>query len=186
MILIASATTGSNATEVVFSNIPQTYRHLMITGSIRGTTGSVSYSSSETILNSRTTNDYQGNTLIRSTRSNTGSSAADGMFNGAYYTYYNTTWDGMSNNNWSSTVYGSHEYWLLDYTSTWDKSSLVREANPRYIGVNDSVQNIMFTPLMINSGTIGAVTSVTVRIYNGGETFAVGSRLYLYGTKNLS
>jgi hypothetical protein len=158
---IAVATVDSSgASSITFSNIPQTYRHLQIRGSIRG--GNESGMSAA--FNGSTGN---GHTLF-------GANAARGSFVESGVIPIG----GTPNSANTSSVFGALVCDILDYSVT-TKNKTTRSFYGTAMNVSGN------TYVMFSSGlwaSTSAITSIVLTL-SGSGSFAENSRLSLYGIR---
>lgn len=165
--LIETKTLGTAASEIEFTNIPQTYTDLVVLSSLRETTGT-----SNVFLGYRLT--INGSTSI-SVRMLQGSGTGRGSFtNSAGEFGANISGAGSTSN-----TFGSHTLYITNYASTTTNKSIsydgVMENN-----ATESYQNIAAGLYASNT----AITSLSIRGVDAGgiqRNLAVGSTVSLYG-----
>lgn len=162
-LLIQSATVGSGgASEMVFSNIPQTYTDLLLRTSTRNstTTGEIKLK-----INGGTTNQTD----------------KVAYFVGAstYGSNDGTSIRATANVSTSpANTFSSAEHYFADYTNT----SINKVVSTRSFGEdNGTTDNAIYLGAGIWANT-GAITSLTV--YNSAGNMEQYSTAYLYGIKN--
>jgi hypothetical protein len=157
--LIAKTTLGSNAANMQFTSIPQTYDDLLLLVSARGTAAAATEFLLMLLNGSGTTSNpryLQGN----------GSSAGSGANVGSFMGY-------MPGSNATSNTFGNTEIYIPNYAGSTAKSvssSTVMETNATAAQIG------------AHAGIYGSSAVTSIEINNGG-TLLAGSSMYLYGIK---
>jgi hypothetical protein len=158
MVGIASADNGS----ANFSSIPQIYKDLYVTGSIRGTNANTIEFANLT-LNASSSNIYSQTHIVGNGSTN---STARSPYSGAFYL------GTIAGNNATANLFSTYEIWVLDYANTSSTKTVIwRVAGD----ANGSGQTILGTGQFFQN--VG-ITSLNVFGSNGSQ---IGTRHSLYG-----
>jgi hypothetical protein len=163
--LIDKATVGSGGTSSInFNTIPSTYTDLMVLVNIRYSTGGQTATSTWIQFNGLTTN--------QTSRMLSG--------NGATASSYTDTKIFAQSNGSTSTAstFGNSQFYIPNYTSSNFKSVSID-------GVSENNSTTAYAELAAGLwSSTAAITSITLKEYNGSYTIAENSTAYLYGIKN--
>jgi hypothetical protein len=163
--LIESYTVGSGGqSDVTFSTIPQTYTDLCVVFSARYSTGGQIGTATWIQFNGLTTN--QTSVMLNG--------------NGAADTSYSDTKIFAQSNGSTSTAstFGNSQFYIPNYTSSNFKSVSID-------GVSENNATTAYVELAAGLwSSTAAITSITLKEYNGSYTIAQHSTFYLYGIKN--
>lgn len=158
MVGIASADNGS----ANFSSIPQGYKDLYVTGSIRGTNANT-IEFANLSLNGSSSNIYSQTHIVGDGTSHT---TARTPYAGAFYL------GTIAGNTAATNLFSTYEIWVLDYANTsHTKTVLWRLAGD----ANGSGQTLLGTGQFFQNA---AVTSLNVFGSNGSQ---IGTKHSLYG-----
>jgi len=167
---IATGTTNTSSQSIVFSSIPQTYKHLQIRG-----IGNASYNSNDYgALGVRFNNDSGTNYTRHGMRSNLGSSTPNHV--ALTGTTFASPSEGVFLNSTASNYMGTSVIDVLDYTSTV-KSKTVR-------GLSGVVWTSSAGMVFYGSGlwlNTDPVTSIT--LYQQNANWGTGTSFALYGLR---
>ena len=168
---IATATgTGSN-TEITFSSIPSTYKHLQIRSIYRDTKAATTRQSLFLEFNATGGTNYSVHNLRGS-----GSAASAGGF--ANYPFVTIECAGAGNNT-TANIFGASIIDIHDYGST-TKNKTVRY----FSGINDNTTTDANQGVVIGSGAFNSTSAITsIKIICGDTAFATGTSISLYGIK---
>jgi hypothetical protein len=164
---IATTLVSSGQSSIVFSSIPQDYKHLQLRYVTKPTT--LTYVSNTYLQPNGSTNFNNG--WIHILQGNGSSASSNNISNRTSSTSFVNPGNGIS----GSFTAGITD--ILDYTST-SKNKVYRTL----AGMHDSASDAKLITLQSsNVVTLSAITSLTFTIDGG--TIAVGSRFSLYGIK---
>ena len=163
--LISSTILTSTTTSVTISDIPQTYKHLQLRVSARGSLANTGSTALGLKINN-SMNQYHG--LY---------TAGSGVFSESNgYSYMAPP--GLPLNNTTSGNFGAAIFDILDYTST-SKNKVARSLTGCVIALGSSAI-ALYSGLLVSTS---AVTSVTFVEGTESAGFVAGSRFSLYGIK---
>lgn len=166
-ILIASNTvSGSTTTQVVFSNIPQTYTDLVVRFSARTDRTGFIFDDIKFTMPSASSNSWQ---LIE------GQGTAVSVTTNAANSWIQSAADTASA---TGNVFSNVEAYLSDYTATGQRNTNIQVAHENN---TSSARRSHIAHLSNASAT--SVTEITFSP-NNGTNFIAGSSFYLYGIKN--
>lgn len=172
--LIERLTVGAGGTSgVVFSSIPQTYKHLQIRAITRMNGGGNYYTNWYLRPNNDSTSSMYSNHYLVGNGS-TASSAGNGLADN----YLVVQFSGAGNTT-TSNIFGASIIDVLDYTST-TKLKTFRQLNGVDFNSSSPAGQIAFTSQLMNSTS--AITSINVLDLNG-YNFSQYSTFALYGIK---
>jgi hypothetical protein len=156
---IATTTVGAgNASNIEFTNIPQTYTHLQIRGILRNTTA---IANNRIQFNSDTGANYSWHELYGD-----GASAGSGASSGASYMY-------AGNHPTTSSTFAVYVIDILDYRDT-NKFKTVRTLSGYDLNGSGVVG--------LRSGNWRSTSAITsIKLYPGSDSFAQYSSFALYG-----
>jgi len=165
-VLISSTVLGSTSASVTFSSIPQTYTDLVVTLSLRASTGGSVASSARMLINGTTGSDYfyrMAGTGTTTVSSNAGGVYIDNSVNGQTST---------------ANTYSSVDMYIPSYTDNFPKQlgqfySYEQAAATADTNVYARYWNSTGTPITALTIDLGGVTPI----------FEIGSSFYLYGIK---
>ena len=164
--------TGSGATSVTFSSIPQTYTHLQLRMLLRSTGTGDGRDLNLTVNGAASTGDYKSHYL---TGNNNGvSSGADASGSTANVWIANPPASATAANIFSTSIVD-----ILDYTNTNKYKTFRALAG---VDLNGGV----YRNIMLLSGvrfSTATISSITLTLSNG--NFATGSSIALYGIKGI-
>ena len=173
--LIQGYTLASDASSgVTFSNIPNTYTHLIINMSGRGTRSTYNSDDVRITING-STGSYSN---IRLYGTNNSSSADGGTSSGQ--TYLGVVAGGTA----TSNVFGNGEWFFPNYLSATLKNAY---ANAGSIDSNNgALYQMGLGSLSAPTSVTGAITSIKLEGYDAttGGLLKAGSTIYLYGLKS--
>ena len=163
--LLETTVLSSSQSEIVFSNIPQNYKHLQVRYLLRSDAATTNLGNIGLTFNSDTGNNYSTHTL-----NGTGSSVTSSAETSAARINIRDTIAGNSN---TSGIFGSGVIDILDYSAT-TKNSTIR-ALAGGLGVE--------TDILLASGAwynTNAITSLRI-VDLSAANFVAGSRVSIYG-----
>jgi hypothetical protein len=166
MVPIAQATSSGSTSQLLFSNIPQTYQDLILVGSTR-TAAAVTVASVYILINNNQATNRSVTVL-----SGNGSAASSSRFSGSTF-MFSATLPGASS---TANIFNAFNAHILNYTNTTIfKTVLTRNASDlNGSGVTELTANLL--------QSTSAVTSINV-INDGFNNFAAGSTVTLYGIR---
>lgn len=167
---IETITLGSAATEITFSSIPSTYKHLEIRGIARTTRTGSGYDWFTARFNGDTGSKYSFHILIGQGTApyNYAGNSQTSMYVGA-----------LSQASTSSYMYGAFVTSIYDYKNT-NKYKTIRTALAHEINANNTES---LTGIISGSWQDTAAVSSMTFLIPGGYQFASGTSLALYGIK---
>ena len=157
IVPIASATRTGDSNNTIFTNIPQTYQDLMIVANLR--------SAKSAMIENFNIGIYNQNNIYSQTRFYTnGSTMTSDRGTGQYFSYLGYVPAGYA----APYVYGSAIGHILNYTSSYNKTFLVRTSSDA-----------------IGSGTIGFAVGLAQYTQPITSLFVATEFTNTYGTVNL-
>jgi hypothetical protein len=162
---IAGTTLASNNSVISFTSIPQTYTDLVIKlsgkSNINGDGDGVRLTINGTDLNPT------GKGIRFFGSGNPGFSGGDNL---------NTAYVPGSGSGMLSTMFGVHEFYFPEYTSSSSKMILTEGASEK----NGNTALYMYS--VLNHPTTSGITSISIGNFDsGGTQWVAGSKAYLYG-----
>jgi len=174
--LIQSYTLASDtANGVTFSNIPNTYTHLIINMSGRGTRSTYNSDDVRITING-STGSYSN---IRLYGTNNTSSADGGA--GSGQTYLGVVAGGTA----TANVFGNGEWFFPNYLSSTLKNAYANSGSVE--SSNGALYQMGIGSLSAPTSITGAITSIKLEGYgsvSNNGTLTAGSTIYLYGLKS--
>ena len=160
--LISTQLISTTTATVTFSSIPSTYKHLQLRITHRQNSGT-----SINFLNMRFNGDTTANQATHWLQGDGVSAISNNRLSSNYIA--------VGNSPYTTSQYGAAIVDILDYTNT-NKNKTVRS----FSGSNDSANNPDITLFSGLWPSTAAITTITVYL---GNSYAVGSRLSLYGLR---
>ena len=165
---IATVTGNGSATELTFSGIPGTYKHLQIRGIARDTNG-FNVEDLKLIFNSDTSSNYNAHEIT----GNGTSAAATGGYSYAFVK------NAVAGQNLTANIVGASIIDIHDYAST-TRNKTIRSFSGMDANTGSTVSRVsLSSSLWINTS---AITSITIKTVFG-YIFSTTSTFALYGIK---
>jgi hypothetical protein len=168
--LISSQVLGSTSNSITFSSIPQTFKDLKLSCSVRTDDASRNTGKFNVTFNGDTTTNYSITSLLY----NNGSPYAFNQVNSAS-TYTSVSQMATAGN--TTTTFSNVDMYIPSYSTTGTKQISSFQASEN----NDSTREIMSIEANLYRGTL-AITSLNIT--SGSANYVAGSSFYLYGIKN--